>query len=132
MVRPRVHRLDQDPEQPEQDGHLDDQRAQAAHRVDTRLPVELHRLRGHPLTVPAEALLNLAHLWLQVRHGLHLLQLLDGQWEGDQADKDRENNDSYAHVVEADGVQHHQQVQHGPDDYFPPEIVDTQGDLPRH
>ena len=127
MVRARIQRLDQHPEKPEEYGHLYHQWAKTPHRVDTSFPVHAHGLLGDPLPVAAVTLLDFPHPGLQVGHRLHLAQLLDGQRERDQADDHSEDNDGDAHVVEADGVEHHQQVQHGPDYYFSPEIVDTQG-----
>ena len=126
MVWTRVHRLYQHPEETEQYGHLDNQRPETTHRVDTGLPVQPHRLLGHPLTVPAVALLDFPHPRLQVRHGLHLPQLLDGQRQRHQPHDDGEQDDGDAHVAEADGVEHHQQVQQGPYYYFSPEVVYTQ------
>lgn len=78
MVGPRIDRLDQDPEQPEQDGHLYDQRADAPHRAHPRFAVEPHRLLRNPLPVAAKAVLDFSHAGLQVHHGPHLPQLLDG------------------------------------------------------
>ena len=131
MVRTGVHRLNQNPEEPEQDGHLDNQGAQTANRIDARLAVESHCFLGHPLPVSPVAFLNLSHPRLQVHHGPHLPQLLDGQRQCDQSNNDSENDDCHTHVVEADGVEHHQQVQHRANDYLSPEIVDTQEGLPR-
>ena len=91
MVRSRVHRLDQHPEQAEQDRHLDDQGPQASHGVDARLAVEAHGFLGNALPIPAVTVLYLAHLWLQVHHGPHLPQLLDGQRESEKPDNDSEN-----------------------------------------
>ena len=78
------------------------------------------------MTVPSVALLNLAHSRLQVSHCPHLPQLLDGEWQSNQANNYSEDDNRDAHVVEADGVKHHQQVQHGSDYYFSPEVVDSQ------
>ena len=126
MVGPGVDRLDQHPEKPKQYGHLDDKWTQAAHGVDPRLAVEPHGLLRDPLPVPAEAVLDLPHSRLQVGHRLHLAQLLDGEGQRHQPYDDGKDNDCNSHVVETDGVEHHQQVQHGTDYYFSPEIVDTQ------
>ena len=130
VVGPRVHRLYQNAEQPEKYGHLDDQWPQAAHRIDPRLPVEPHCFLGDPLPVPAVTVLDFPHPRLQVHHCPHLPQLFYGQRKGDHADNDGKDYDRNTHVVEADGVEHHQQVQHGANDYFSPEIVDTQKGLP--
>ena len=123
IVGARVQRLYQHPEQPEKDGHLDYQRAKAAYRADTGLPVHTHRFLGDPLPVTPVTILDFAHPGLEVHHRSHLAQLLDGQRQRHQPDNDREHNDGDAHVVEADGVQHHQQVQHGTYDDFSPEVA---------
>ena len=130
MVGAGVQCLDQHPEQAEQDGHLDYQRAKAAHWVHPGLPVHPHGFLGDPLAVAGVSLLNFPHSRLEIRHRLHLAQLLDGEGQRYQPDDDGEYDDGDAHVVEADGIQHHQQIQQGPDDYFSPEVVDTQRALP--
>ena len=130
MVRARVDRLDQDAEKTEQDGHLDNERTQAPHRVNPALPVQPHSLLGYPLPVPAVAFLYLSQPGLQVGHRFHLAELLNGQGKRYEPHDNSENDDGDSHVVEADGVKHHKQVQHGPDYYFSPEVVDTQEGLP--
>ena len=126
MVRAGVQRLYKDAEEPEEDGHLDDQWSKTPHGVDTRLPVHAHGFLGDSLPVPGVTLLDFPHAGLQIGHRLHLAELLDGERQRYQPNNDRKNDDGDAHVVEADGVEHHQEVQQGPDNYFSPEIVDTQ------
>ena len=123
VVRPRVECLNQNPEQAEEDGHLDDQRPDTAHRTYPRLTVHAHCFLRNSGPVAPVAFLDLSHPGLEVHHGPHLAQLLDGERQRQQPDYDSEHNDGDAHVVEADGVQNHQQIQHGPYDNFPPEVA---------
>ncbi len=115
------HRLDQHPEQPDEDGHLHHQRPETADGVDAGLPVHAHGLLGHPCPVVAVTLLDFLHPWLKVAHGPHLAKLLQGQGQGDHPDQDGEQDDGDAHLAETDNVQHHQGVEHRPDDCLVPD-----------
>jgi hypothetical protein len=78
--------LNQHPEQADENGQLDDERPQAAHRADAGLPVEPHGLLRGPRPVAAVALLNLPHFGLQRRHGPHLADLLESKGKSNQPD----------------------------------------------
>ena len=79
MVGARVQRLDEHPEQPKQDGHLDYQRPQAANGVYARFPIQAHGFLGNPLAVSPVPVLYFPHPGLQVGHCPHLPELLDRQ-----------------------------------------------------
>ena len=115
------HCLDQHPEQPDQDGHLHNQRAQAADGVDTSFPVHAHGFLRHSRPVVAVALLEFLHPRLESTHGPHLADLLECQRESNYTDQGGEQDDGDAHLAETDDVQHHQRVEHRPDDCFVPD-----------
>ena len=112
---------DQHPEQADEDGHLNNQRAQAANGVDTALAVQPHGLLGDPLAVALVPLLDFPDSRLHGSHRAHLPQLLDGQGNGHHAHQHGERDDGDAHLVEAQHVQHQQGVEHRPDDHLVPE-----------
>ena len=114
-------REDQHPEQADQDGHLDDQRAQAANGVDAALAVQPHGLLGNPLAVALVALLDFADPRLHGGHRAHLPQLLDGQRDGHHPHQHGERDDGDAHLGKAQHVQHQQGVEHRPDDHLVPD-----------
>ncbi len=113
--------LNQDPEEPDEDGQLHHQRAEAANRANAGLPVELHGFLGNARPVATVTFLDLPHSGLQFAHPPHLANLLQGQGKGYQPHQDGEGDDGQPHVVEADHVQHHQGVEHRANDYFVPE-----------
>ena len=112
---------DEHPEQADQDGHLDDQRAQAADGVHAAFAVQSHRLLGYPLAVPLVALLDFPDPGLQAGHCPHLPQLSDGQGYGHHPHQHGENDDGDAHLCQAEHIQHQQGVQHGPNDHLIPD-----------
>ena len=114
-------RQDQDAEQADQDGHLDDQRPQAPDRVDPAFPIKPHGFLGRALPVAGITFLDLAHPGLQRGHGAHLAQLTHCQRDGDHPNQHCEDDDSHAHLREADHVQHQQGVEHGPNDDLVPQ-----------
>ena len=97
---------DEHPEQSDQDGHLDDQRAQAADGVHAALAVQPHGFLRNSLAVPFVALLDLANPGLHRRHRAHLPQLLDGQRYGHHAHEHGERDNGDAHLGEAQHIQH--------------------------
>ena len=111
----------EDPEQADQDGHLNDQRAQAADGVHAALAVQPHGFLGDPLAVALVALLDLADPGLHPGHGAHLPQLAHGQGNGHHAHQRGEHDDGDAHLGEAQHIQHQQGVEHGPDDHLIPD-----------
>ena len=112
---------DQHPKQANQNGHLDDQRAEAADGVDAALAVQSHRLLRDPLAVALVALLDFPDPRLHSGHRPHLPQLLDGKRDGHHPHQDGENDDGDAHLCEAEHIQHQQGVQHGPNDHLVPD-----------
>ena len=112
VVRRGAEAFQQRPVQGEPYGYLDNQRAQAAQRVHSRLAVEAHHLLGPSLRLLGEALLDLLHSRLKRRHGLHRLRLLDHQWQRGEPNEDSKGNDGQPEVAEQDAVKHHQDVQH--------------------
>ena len=112
---------DEDPEQADQDRHLNDQRPQAADGVDTALAVQPHGFLGDPLAVALVPLLDLADPGLHRRHRAHLSQLAHGQRNGQHAHQRGEHDDGDAHLGEAQHIQHQQGVEHGPDDHLIPD-----------
>lgn len=121
VLRVVEQRQDENPEQANEDGHLNDQRPQATDRVDSALAVEPHGFLRDSLTVAFVPLLNFANPWLHRRHGSHLPQLTYGQRYGHHAYDHGERDDGEAHLREAQHVQHQQGVQHGPDDHLIPD-----------
>ena len=113
--------LNQDAEKANQDGQLDHQRPQAAHRTHSRLPVEAHCFLGNAGPVAAVTLLDFPHPGLQVAHPPHLANLFQGQRQGYQPHKDGKGDNRQAHVAETDDVQHQQGVEHRANDYFIPD-----------
>ena len=82
------HGLNQHPEQPNQDGHLDDQWPETADGVDPGLPVQAHGFLRRTGPVAAVPRLNLPHLGLQGAHYPHLPDLFQGKRHRDCPDKD--------------------------------------------
>ena len=117
-------RLDQHPEETDQDGHLDDQRSKAAYRVYPAFAVQPHRFLGYALPVASISLLNLPYLWLQPGHGPHLAQLTHRQRDGDHPHQHREEYDRQPHLRKAQDIQHQKGVEHGADDDLSPEITE--------
>ena len=109
------------PEEADEDGHLHDERAEAADGVDPALPVQGHGLLGDALAVAGVAFLYLAHLGLEAGHRAHLAQLPHGERDGQHSHQHGESDDGQAHLRKAEHVQHQQGVEHGPDDDFVPE-----------
>ena len=83
MLRVVEQGISQDPEQTDQNGHLNNQRPQAAHRAYPRLPVEAHSFLRDAGPVAAVPLLDFPHPGLQFAHPPHLANLLQGQRQGD-------------------------------------------------
>ncbi len=116
--------MNQHTEQPNQDGHLNYQRPQAAYGVDPGLSIQAHGFLGSTGPVTAVPRLDVPHLGLQGAHDPHLPDLLQGKGHGDCPNKDSQQDDCDAHLVEANHIQYHQGIEHGPDDYFVPEDKD--------
>ena len=108
--------------QPYPDWELDEHGAETAERVDALIFVQLHRLLRGALPVALVAILNLLHLRLQRAHRLYLAALLDRERHQRQPNEQREGDYRNAEVEEQVGVQHHQPVYHGLDDYHVPSV----------
>jgi len=91
--------LNQNPEQSNQNGHLDNHWAQTAKGAYTSLFVKAHCLLRDSRSVSGVTVLDLFDLWLKRAHGPHLLQLLQRQWHGDQTYQGSKNNDRQAHLA---------------------------------
>ena len=100
MLRGGVKGLHQDAEQPDEDGHLHNQGAEAADGTDAGLPVEAHGFLGNAGAVAAVAFLNFPHSGLQFAHPPHLADLLEGQGQGYQPHQDGKGDNRQAHIVE--------------------------------
>ena len=121
ILRVVEQRLDQHPEQPNQNGHLHNQRPQAAYRADAAFPVQLHRFLRYALPVAGVPFLDLPHPRLQPGHRPHLPHLPHRQRDGYHPHQHRERNDGYPHLRQAQHIQHQQGVEHRPDDDLVPE-----------
>ncbi len=124
VIRVGEQGLDENPKQPDENGHLDNQRSQASQGADAGLLVHLHGFLGHPGPVAGVTLLHFLHLGLKHAHRPHLANLLQGKGHGEQPDQHRKHDDGDAHVVETKHVQHQHGVEHGPDDDFVPKGKD--------
>lgn len=100
FVRRSEQRTNEDAEKADEDGHLDNEGAEAADRTDAGLPVEPHRFLGNAGAVAAVAFLNFPHSGLQFAHPPHLANLLQGQGQGDQPHQDGKGDNRQAHIVE--------------------------------
>ena len=100
FVRRSEQRPHEDLEQANQDGHLDNERAEAADGTDAGLPVETHRFLGNAGPVAAVAFLNFPHPGLQFAHPPHLANLLQGQGQSYQPHQDGKDDNRQAHIVE--------------------------------
>ena len=114
-------RLDQHAEQPDEDGHLHNQRPQAADGAHAAFPVQLHSFLGNALPVAGVAFLDGAHAGLQAGHRPHLPQLPHRQRHRRHPHQRRKSDDGNAHLRKAEHIQHHQRVEHRPDDDLVPE-----------
>ena len=92
--------LHEDAEQANQDGHLDNERAEAADGTDTGLPVEAHCFLRNAGPVAAVAFLNFPHPGLQFAHPPHLANLLQSQGQSYQPHQDGKGDNRQAHIVE--------------------------------
>ena len=88
-----LRRLVEEPEQPDEDRHLDDQRKTRGERVGPGVLVELHRLLAEELPVVAVLLLQLLDLRLEQLQVALGLDLLDEQRDQRRADHEGQPDD---------------------------------------
>jgi len=113
------------------DGELDEDRAEAAQRVESGLTIDLQSFLRLFLSVVGMLGLNLFQSRCQIRHLLGVLGLLNGQGQHEYPDDDSEDNDAQPKIVEKDVIQQHQAVDHRPEyDCYPAINEDFQALLP--
>ena len=102
------------------DGKLNEHRTQAAKRVNTLFPVELHGLLRSSLPIALMLLLDLLHHGLKRAHGLDLAALLHRKRDHHEPDQQSEGNYRNTEVSEQVVVEQDQPVDHRLDDHEGP------------
>ena len=113
-------RLYQHAEQPDQYGHLYDQRPQTTDGAHPGFPIQPHGLLGNPRPIAGVTLLYLPNPRLQPRHRPHLPQLSHRERDRQDAHYHRKHDDGNSHLGKAHNVQHHEGIEHWANDYFVP------------
>ena len=100
------------PEEPDEDGHLYDERAETAHGVHAHLFVQFHDLLATKLRIALVLLVDFLDTRLKALQTPRLAQLPHDEWVGEAANDDGEGDDRHAKVRAQEYVQQEKAVRH--------------------